>query len=199
MKFSNKKQEIRRDRLVNKVNLFIISSLAFFLLISGVNASGLVAPHWDGENANPVGLFINETRIINFELQNLGSDEDVTFRFEIVNGTEVAQLVDTNNLYLVKANDRTKVPVKITAPTGAKSGDTYKVKVEATTVETQKSGQFKFGAAMGASFDVVITARAPQVVQEEQEKPSAINWIIYLIVAIIIIAIVIYFVRNKKK
>lgn len=190
------------NRRINQVLLIIISvMIMLFIMTYFVGASGIAAPHWDGENANPVGLFLNETRVINFELQNLGSDEDVTFRFEIVNGTEVAQLVDASNIYLVKANDRTKVPVKITAPSGAKAEDTYKVKVEATTVETQKSGQFKFGAAMGASFDVVITAPAPKVVQAEQEITSTTssNWIIYLIIAIIIIAIIIYFVSRKKK
>ncbi|MBI2631620.1 hypothetical protein HYW75_01305 [Candidatus Pacearchaeota archaeon] len=188
---------------INKILLIIIPVIIMlFIMTYSVGASGLAAPHWDGENANPLGLFIDETRIINFELQNLGSDEDVTFRFEIVNGTEVAQLVDADNMYLVKANDRRKVPVRITAPSGAKAGDTYKVKVEATSVETQKSGQFKFGAAMGASFDVVLTARAPQITaQKEEEKApsSSINWIIYLIIAIIVIAIIIYFVRKKKK
>ena len=189
--------------MLNKKYLLALESLiVLFLIISIVGASGIAAPNWDTpESYNPLYLFTGESRVINFELQNLGTNEDVTFRMDITNGSNIAQLVDANNIYLVKANERQKVPVRISVLADAKVGDKYRIKVEATSVETQKSGQFKFGTSVGTSFDVIVTAQAPkeEAQTETEAQTSSINWIIYLLLAIIIVIIIYFALKRKKK
>lgn len=167
--------------------------LSFLLLIAVVSAVGVTSFYWNGDNEQPLYLAPGETKDIYFELQNMVGDSDVTFKAQIINGSDIAQIIDKNDVYQVPAGTKdTRVNVKVSAPVSAKSGERFNVGLTFTTV-TANTGGFTFGSAFDKYFDLIIVA------EKTQEKQAGTGWIIYALIGLIILIIIIILVTKSRQ
>lgn len=183
----------------------ILGSFALMLFsVSLVMAFGVSADFNDGR---PVKMYPGETQTITFDLQNLNSAEDYTFKAEITRDDDIATLVHEEPIYLVPANTAsTEVPIKITIPSDAKIGDTYLIDASFNQVsESSEGGMVTLIGGMNYKIGVLVTSREESSfysVSEPVVTPTAIekdNTLMYVIVAIVIIVVILYFVTKKKK
>lgn len=157
----------------------------FLLSLSSVLALGVTAPYWD---ERPLNLAPGETKDIQFTLQNMLGDSDVTLKAALIEGQEIATLTDSSLEYAVPFGVKDlPVNMRISIPRSATEGQKYTIGASFTTVTKTESGQFQLGSAFEKYFDVVVSGKAKQ----------NYTWI-YISLAIIIIALVIWFVRRNN-
>ncbi len=165
----------------------------FILLssISFVSAAGVSSFY---SESRPLEMHLGETKTINFNLQNMVGDKDVTFKIEIIQGTEIAGL--EKDIYLVKTRTHdTMVPLTITIPEDY-SKTTTKIELEFKTITSIEGGGIGMGTGYKTPFNVIISEKP------EEEKPiskgTLIVSIIMVIVIVIVIIIVIYILKKRK-
>jgi hypothetical protein len=180
-------------KTINIISAFVLAILA----VSTVSALAVGSPYWKNipsTDDNPLYLTPGASAIVQFTLQNMVGQDDVTLRAQITKGIDMAVIADSSNNYLVPFGDNNvPVNIKVTAPITAKPGDKYNVSVSFTSVTKAKAGQFMLGSAIEKSFDVVIPATTAQAAQ-----PANTLWI-WLVTAIVVIAALILLVRRRRK
>ena len=175
----------------------------FVLVLSGIVSASGVASVYNSDN--PLYLQPGESKVVQYSLQNAcpsgncSETSDLTYRAQVVNGTSIAVLTDSNLDYEVPAgttgSNSVLVNMKVTAPASAKPGDKFDVRVSFTSVSPGEKGQFAFGSAFEQHFNVIIPAPAPVA----SSSSSSGMTITYLVIAIIVIlAIILYAIKRNK-
>ncbi|MBX4212385.1 hypothetical protein KW787_02960 [Candidatus Pacearchaeota archaeon] len=171
----------------------------FLMMVASAAAAGVSSEYWKGANEKPLYVSPGETKDISFTLQNMVGSDDVSFKAEIINGSSIARIIDTNQVYAVPIGTKdTKVNIRISIPQSAKIGDRYNVGASFSTLTGQESGQFKIGSAFEEYFDVIVVEKAPEA------KALAASTIIssttlYIILGCLVLIIIIIAVVVKKK
>lgn len=171
------------------------------LSLSLVIAAGVTSPYWD---QRPLTMYPGEIKEIEYGLQNMVGDEDLTFKAEIISGKEFANIIDEKNIYIVPAGTKDiKVKVRIIVPQSKLIGEKYDIGLGVTQVQSeQEAGQFRLGSAFETHFDLMITEKpkpAPsQPVTEKETKTTDITWIFIGAIILIIIVIIIIIKRKRK-
>jgi len=161
-------------KMKNKIKLTFGAIFAVLILISFINASGIVSPYWKDY---PLEMNFGETKIANFVLQNMVGDEDITVKAELKQGTDIASL--EQDTYTAKAGTSdTIIPVKITIPKDY-GKSIQQISLEVKTIEAEQGGMITLGTGWTTSFNVIIS-----------EKPISKNFLIGLIVALISVTII---------
>lgn len=176
--------------------LFMGSALAF-----AVSSPGSVITSSNGNKE--LYMLPGETSNVEYLLQNGGGATILAdVRVDIIEGADIIEITDPDNLYAVEPGDRVAVNMFVTAPTNAQIGDTYGVSI---SFYTGSGGSF-FGAAIQNKFDLVIGERPAEVEEPEplqQEEAPTISGnttlIISIIVIFLIILIVIFWVIKSRK
>lgn len=181
-------------KMVNK-KITLLLGFAFVLLISisAVNAFGVSSPYW---GSNPLKMYAGETKVVNFNLQNVVGDEDATVKVVINQGSDIASL--EKDIYFVKAGaSDTYVPLTVRIPEGVIG--TYAIALEFKNIAPGGAGGVAMGVGMVAGFDVIVSERPPEVVPETQLAPpkSYLSGVAVLI--IILIAAMVFFAKRRKK
>jgi hypothetical protein len=186
---------------MNKKNFIIASGILMLLilLIGFVNAFGIVSPYWKG---NPLKVYPGGSASVDLSLQNMGTNQDVRVRVDLIKGNEVATL--EKNEYLVKANTKdTAVLVKVNVPASASVGTTYQVTLTTKTITPGGTGVV-FGTGMDTSFDVIVVEKpaapveTPQVVAETPKEAADYSLIIFSLLVLVIVAAVVITIYMKK-
>jgi len=161
-------------KMKNKINLTIITILSLFVLVSFVNAAGIVSPYWE---SYPLEMNFGETKIAEFTLQNTVGEGDITVKAELVEGNNIATLSeDTFTAPIGTTN--TKIPVTITIPKDFDKS-VQKIKLEVKTITQNTGGMVTLGAGWTTSFNVILS-----------EKPISRNVLFGIIIALISITII---------
>jgi len=161
-------------KMKNKINLTVITILSLFVLVSSVNAAGIVSPYWE---SYPLEMHFGETKVAEFTLQNTVGAEDITVKAELVKGDNIATLEqDTFTAPIGTSN--TKIPVTITIPKDFDKS-VQEIKLEVKTITPDTGGMVTLGSGWTTSFNVIIS-----------EKPISKNFLIGVIVALISILII---------
>lgn len=173
--------------------------MLLILLIGFVNAFGIVSPYWKG---NPLKVYPGGSASVDLSLQNMGTNQDVRVRVDLIKGNEVATL--EKNEYLVKANTKdTAVLVKVNVPASASVGTTYQVTLTTKTITPGGTGVV-FGTGMDTSFDVIVVEKpaapveTPQVVAETPKEAADYSLIIFSLLVLVIVAAVVITIYMKK-
>jgi hypothetical protein len=179
------------------INKVITGMFALVLLSSLASAAGVTAFYWTGENERPLYLQPGETKDIIFELQNMVGSDEISFKVQIIKGSEFIKLLDSNEVYEVPAQTQNiPVKVRVTMPSSAVPGDRHNIGLSFTAVNPNARG-FSLGSAFDKYFDIVVPTEKAPIVEENTDSNS--KTYIYLILAIIILSIIIWFVRRNKK
>ncbi len=181
-------------KTMKKAFLFII----LLTLLNSVYAFGATTFYGDVGNRDPLDplkAFPGDSKEIYLELQNMVGDNNITLKAVLVNGSGIASLTDESELYEVPLGRKDiKVNIKVKIPENAKPGDIYDIGIAFTTVKTEGPGQLRFGQSVERHFNVLVIEKTPA----KKEEGKINNWIAYLIIGIIAIAIIIFFARKKN-
>jgi len=167
----------------NKIALFF----AVLLLVGSVSAVGIVSPYWKDY---PLNMEYGETKVVEFNLQNMVGNEDITVEVNIKQGYNIASLDKTTYTAKAKTYD-TMIPLKITIPKDF-SKQVQPIEVEVNTVSPETGGMINIGAGFIASFDVIVA-------KNEVEKSTLVWIILGLVAALIVLLLLILFVIRKRK
>lgn len=174
--------------------LFFIVALSF-IFINFVRAFGVTAPYW---SERPLFMSPGETKTVSFELQNMVGNENLTVKATILNGTEIATLVDSSDSYFVPLGTKdTKANLKITIPADAANGTVYKIAVSFDTITSGTGGGVVIGTGIVKSFDVIVTTEA--AAEGEQQKQSKLSAGVIIGIIIIILLIIFFILKLLKK
>ena len=187
--------------------MLLASALAITsLLAMGVYASGVVSSYWDspGEQYS-LRLAPGESKVIQFELQNMVGENDVTFKVTLQSTQDVAQFVDSSTTYLVKHGESQPVPVRITIPSSAQIEEKYRVTLTTQEIKGAQLGQLSVGSGFENSFNVIVTEK-PRLAPSASGNVSNVSNVLaskqgvisLVILVLIIIALVIWFRKRKQ-
>ena len=184
----------------NKKRVLISLLIAFLILVSinHVYAFGISSPYMENKQLN---LYPGAIKDLEFVLQNGGgATEDVKIKIEIINGSEIASITDSEDIYLVPAGGRAISNIRISIPETAT--DKYTVKIGFSTVTERTSSTFSFGSRIDQSFDVIVGEKPvpspqPSPEQLEETKKSSNKGLVYLLIGIIILLLIISLTIRK--
>jgi hypothetical protein len=172
---------------INKRYLEVGILVGMLILISSsVSAFAVSSAYW---KENPIIISPGETKNIQLILQNMAGTEDISAKGAILEGFEIAQITDADDVYLVPLGQKTPVNIQLSIPEEAEVDDTYELRVSFTTLTTDTGG-FGFGSSVERVFPVIIF---------KEPGPKVASWIIYLAVGILIALIIVFFVLRKKR
>jgi subtilase family serine protease len=159
--------------------------IATFLTAS-VSAAGIVSPYWKD---HPLYMNFGETKTVNFKLQNMVGDEDITVKAEIAQGTDIASLA--KDTYTAPAGTKdTLIPVTIKIPKD------YDKSLQSVTLEvrviTPDAGEMvTLTSGWATSFNVILS--------EKPVEKSSLMWVIIVLAIAIIVALIIIFVLARRR
>ena len=179
-------------KMINKKIYIEIGTLIgiFILLSSCISAFAVSSKYWE---EYPVTISPGEIKDIKIILQNMAGTEDINAKAIIIEGSEIAEITDLNDIYLVPVGGKTDVNIRINISTDAEIKDTYNLKLSFTTVTAEESGTFGFSSSIEKVIPILITEKP-----KTEKETTSILWIIYLI-GIIILILIIFFVMKKRK
>ena len=136
-----------------KIDISIIFLIGIILFSSYVYAFAVSTAYW---KENPLIVYPGETKEVYSTLQNIGETEDINIRAEIRQGEDIAELIDSSNIYLVPANGKTRVNFRVTMPADRQIGEKYNIKLAFTTVANAVKGTFGIGSAIEQNIDIFV-------------------------------------------
>lgn len=157
------------------------------LISSSVSAFAVSSAYW---KENPIIISPGETKDIQLTLQNMAGTGDLNARGVITEGSEIAQITDADNIYLVPLGGKTPVNIQLSIPEDEEElEEEYILRISFTTLSTDAGG-FGFGTGVERMFPVIIA---------KEPEPKMASWIIYLVVGALIIVLIIFSAMKKKK
>lgn len=181
--------------MIKKINFFsrekkilVTTFLLTILLVSFVSAFGVGSSYWKG---NPLIISPGDTKTFSMTLQNIGTDEDITIRVTLKEGSEIASVEAKD--YLVRAGTTdTKVPVTVSIPLNVSLDTPYVVTVSFKAISSGGGGAVGLTTGIDTTFDVLVKS-VPKA-----EEPG-INYLFVAISLVLIIAILILIYIFRKK
>lgn len=176
-----------KAKMKNKILIALEFIFIVALLTALVSAAGIASPYWKDY---PLYMNYGETKVVNFNLQNMVGEDDITVKAEIKEGGDIASL--ETDTYTAKAGTHdTMIPVTITIPKDYDK-NLQRVKLEVTTVASDQEGMITLGTTWTTTFNVILS-------DKPVERSSLIGVIIGLVIAILIALVIILFLLKKRR
>ncbi len=131
----------------------MISIFVILFLVGNVSAFAVSSAYYKN---NPLRLKQGETFDFFIVLQGSEGQED-TLKANVLSGSEVLQITDTNDIYSVPGGEKKSVNLRAIIPQNAKAGSFIPISIELTTVQRSSSGEFGFGSAIEQNFNILVT------------------------------------------
>ena len=174
-------------KMKNKITLGFGLIFIVVLLLASISAAGIVSPYWKD---NPLYMNYGETQVVNFKLQNMVGEGDITVTAIIVQGGEIATL-SQDTFTAPTGTKNTLIPITITIPKDYdKSVQVVELEVKTVTEDTE--GMISLGSGWTTSFNVILS-------EKPVEKSSLMSVIIGLVIVIILALIIIIFLIKRRK
>jgi len=150
----------------------------------------------DFSSGNPIKVGPGQSKEVVFgRLQNTAGDTDLTLKLELVDGQEIASLVN-NEIILPAGSLYTELKVRVAVPEDAAEGTSYTLTVRYSEVSTGKgTGMVTLSQSNRVSIPV-LAETVPEEVQKEEET-SITGIVIAVIIIIVIIILLLVFLRKK--
>ncbi|MEK6926257.1 MAG: hypothetical protein AABW50_03180 [Nanoarchaeota archaeon] len=171
----------------NRMILAITGIFLFLILASFASPAGISPPYWEGY---PLYMNYGETKTVNFNLQNMVGNEDISVEAVINQGSDIASLEKTTYTARAGTSD-TMIPLTITIPNDFDK-QIQSVVLEFKTVTPSGEGMVTLGTGWTTSFDVIIS--------EKEVQKSSLVWIIILLAAVVLVlALIIYKIVKRRR
>ena len=175
-------------------NFFIYLILVVFLS-SFAHAFGIASFY---SAATPLKVYPGQNTEFEISINNKGGSEGITAKGELVGGTEIAKIINPEEIYVVKADEVYPIRIKINIPSDAAIGKEYMVTVKFIEVSTPDgSGMVSMSTGAERFFPVIVRTKEEVLGNALPEK--SFPWLIVISVSIIILLIGAYFLWRKNK
>ncbi len=179
---------------INKTKTGIKFLILLVLLSSFVSAFGV-----SYGSGNPLQMYPGESRDIYVTLQNRAGDiGDVNAKLEILSGKEIVELTDGLDTYLIPYDDATRINFTVKIPETAKYNDTYSIQLRFFTLSDKESGGMGFAMGSGQKINVLVVPKPGEEVEIAEESPQLWGILVFVGLAIIIIAVILIALIRKK-
>lgn len=158
------------------------------MLSINISAFAISSQYWE---ENPLQMEAGETKTIEILLQNMAGTEDIMVEGTIIESSEIARIIDTNNEYLIKSGDKTYATIEISIPKDNPMTE-YNVILSFKTSE-EGVGTFGLGNSIEREIPITVSAK-PKIINETSK-----TWIIAILVAAVITITILFIKKNKKK
>jgi len=189
----NKKVKTRKRGV-----MFVVFLIGILFSVTFISAFSVGMPYMENKQ---LYLSAGDTRGLEFVLQNSGGTVNSNAKARIIEGSEIIEITDLSDVYVVVPGEQTKVNFRITIPEDAQIGDSYHIKLDFSS--EAGAGGFAFGSAIEQNFDVIIGERLAPAVQEEgaEKETSLKSFLPYgvLIIVLMVVLIVFFAIRKRKK
>ncbi len=187
--------------------LTLISIFMFFFALqtSLTDAVGITTPFFDDR----VEMYTNDRMVITFLLQNMIGGEDLDATVEILEGSEIARIVDGPTIHIPYG--RKDIPLNVELTTPANPLPSYIVDFMVKTVVPKERRQIQISTGLEKRFTVIVkdgvrpvaapvqTAPVPQPVVEQSAALKAPRQKSLLAAALIILIFILYRLVKKHK
>lgn len=183
---------MKKEMNFKGTRVLILLVITLTLSLSLITAAGVARPYW---NDNPLKLAPEESKIVQLTLQNT-DPENMTFKAIIT--SDIATLDDESDEYFVPSGEIDKqVNIKVEVPEDAEIGTIYKVIASFQQIASGEGGMIRMAGAFTVNFPVeVVGEEESEIYGEPQGIPT--STIIMVVLAIVIIAIIIYTSKKQK-
>ena len=179
----------------------ILLGLIILIFISfNVNAFGVATPFAANEDVYvPAG----ESKEFVFSIQNgAAAIEDVNAKVEILEGSNIAEIINKQYIYLIPAGGEKSFNLKINIPENAKEDDKFSVKLSVKAITPNEAGAINMGYGVITGFNVItIPPVKPEIptgsVVKEKGEVNYNNFLTALVV-VVIAGIIIFLMRRKE-
>jgi hypothetical protein len=197
-----------KTKKIQQMKLIFLFVAIITLVLPMLSAFGPALPY---SRTMPLTIAPGETKNFQVNLQVSMGEGNKTIRVSIVNGSDVASLVDSNHEYKVPEGRAVNVPVRVTVPKEAVEGQEHVVTFLIQDITPVKgSGMVQFSQEMEASIIVLVKnpppvapletpVTTPTPIENPQQGSGSILWAAIIIVIVIIIGIIIFFVFKFRK
>jgi len=164
-----------------------------------VTAFGIAVSYWDPDN--PLRLEPGDSANISFRLQNaIAGDGDITLIAEIVEGAEIATILDESTEYFVPAgSEGVRTNIRVSIPVDTPLGTKYKLAIGYTQVAEDEGQMVQVAAKIVQNIPVVVGEETVTVEEPPLPTPekgsSTTTWII----GILVLLMVPYFLLKRRK
>ena len=178
---------------MKKYNLLFIILLLNSLMF--VSAGVSVLYHKD----YPLELAPGESKDVQMILQNMVGNKDITLRAEIVEGSEIAHITDSNPEYFIPfGREDIKVNLKVEIPENTPLNKEYQIKVSFKQVSQDSEGKMiQMTSGIEKAFPVLITNTIKDI-KEEKPSKSTFLYQVAIIILIIILIISAFFIKKRN-
>ena len=187
------------------VSLILVGSVPF------ASALGLTFPFF----GSTIEIYEGETTVVTFLLQNMVGGNDVNVRVQLLEGQEIARLIDGKDVYRVPFG-RKDIPINIQLKVPENPEDTYPVKFSVTTIPAEGGRQVELAVGLEKRFEVAVikgkrpaaqvaqTEAVPQPIveqplQREGQLTEEMRNTVILVLFIVIIIILYRIVKKHKE
>jgi hypothetical protein len=187
---------MNKNKLTKKI---VMTLLLGVLLLAPIAAFGISTPYM--EEINGLRTFeVYQSNAENFEvvLQS-GSDSPINVKVTVLEGTDVIELLEVSDIFLVNPGDKVPVNFRILSPSGAEIGDSFSVKLGFASSE-EGSGALSFGTAIEKNFDVLLVEMPIYEAAPEEKETGNVALIIFVaIILLLVLIIIVLKVRKNQK
>jgi hypothetical protein len=189
---------MNNNNLIQKTAIIFLMGIMFLGFIS---AFGVSTPYMEEVNGvRTFEAYKNNAEDFQVVLQS-GSDEPLNVKVEILEGSEVIELLSDDNLFLVNPGEKVPVDFRILSPPGANIGDTFTVRLGFASSDVGE-GALAFGTAIEKEFDVLLVEMpvyADENVEKENKAAGQAALIIFIAIVVLLILIIIVLKVKKNK
>lgn len=166
-------------------NILLVFAITL-TLVGAISAAGISSPYW---KEHPLYMDYGETKVVNFNLQNMVGSEDIMVEVMLKQGSNIATLEKTTYTAKAQTHD-TMIPLTITIPEDY-NGGVQLIELEVKTINQDDSGMVVLGTGWISSFNVIV--------EEKPVSSTSLVGVIIALIAVIIVAVIIILVLVKKR
>lgn len=175
---------------------FAVAFGIFLLALASVSAFAISSKYYDG---NPLIISPGETRDISIILQNLAGDSNITAQGIILEGSDIASIINPQDNYTIPLGEKLEIGVRVNVPKTMTIGTNKTITLSFKTLTIGTQGAMGFGASVESSIPVTILAA-----EKTPSSSKSMNWLIYLIAGLVLIILIILIAvkgstKNNKK
>ena len=175
-----------------EITYTLIVAISVILSLSLTTAFGVTPIYWKDR---PLIMSPGETKVVQIILQNMVGERDVTLKAELIQGKEIAELIDKKEYLIPLGKDDIKANLKISISKNTKNNDKYTVSISFTEIPGDKGKMLQIAGSAIATFPIIIEEREAK----KQSSALLISVITFITLTTLIILLITSILMIKRK
>ncbi len=194
-----------------EARFFLMTGLLILFAIPLIYASGVTTYYYDGSSegdpGNPLYVSPGEEIDIQLELQNMVGNENVVMLGEIIEGSDIARIIDPSTKYRVPLGKKdVKVNIRVSMQEDAVIGSKRYIAVSFKEIVEGEGKMMDLATGVITKIPVVVRGKTEEIIQEQPQqqrlfvKPEEVSPVVVLLaLTLSLVAVVLYFMLRRIK